>query len=302
MQVNLQLTITNVKLLALLSNILNNYNVINVDGKVLPVMGKQSPNGDYLLLSQSWNMEFCCNHFSKAECTKDLEPVLGLHGLWPQYVKVNQSSPISFPEFCDGSEVLGPDYDYSACTGNHKTDAKYCEGGSTGFPCADILPGIIAPGYCGKNSVADKLFYLANHEYPKHGVCMGLTPTEYFNATLKTMKKLPHAKVANKGLLHGTPQYLHDNAGKCVNLSTLKNEFEKQVGVKDSVQVVCNADCYLTSVITCWEKDAINKGNSYVPGLAKACEETKTDPCGHCKTGIKLRIGYEKGKCQDITC
>ena len=63
-----------------------------------------APAGDWVQFAQSWSMGFCCNghtYRQTAECNRSLKPVLGVHGLWPNYLNGG------YPQFCDASKALG---------------------------------------------------------------------------------------------------------------------------------------------------------------------------------------------------
>jgi ribonuclease T2 len=196
------------------------------------------------VLSLTWAPSFCCSHRDKQECAQLAGSFaathLTLHGLWPNYnddEAKGQRHP--WPEFCG---------DFARCDRSHD---QSCE------PDPSTIPDemrVLGPGY-----VADHDF-LADHEWPKHGSCTGLSPAEYFHAALATMKALPG---------EGTPDALRDAIGQDLARSDLSRAFGVPL---EAVLLGCDAQCGLTQISFCFAHDAHG-----LPTTPTACPANTTD-------------------------
>ncbi len=178
-------------------------------------------------LAQTWGNGFCSGaSCDKQEC-KSLpgsygETHLILHGLWPNYNVASEHSDYAYPQYCGtyaNCESLSAP---SSCLPdmsnlNYQDFAKY------------------GPGY-----VMDDNF-LANHEWPKHGSCTGLSQKDFFAAMLALEEKL-EIKAG------------HVWAGK-VGSSVSLSDVYSAYGGKEWVSLSCT-DRKLQQVLTCWDKDA----------------------------------------------
>ena len=196
--------------------------------------GKRADYALYLL-ALSWAPNFCCSneHKSKEQC-KTLDGSfaanhLTIHGLWPNYndkqtAEHHQDGDrLNWPQFCapyDTCEKQGP---------------------VTCYPKTESIPADMntyGPGF-----VTDH-YFLANHEWPKHGSCTGLGSRTYFSESIKALLALPGDK--------GTPKVLADNIGKKVTANDLRVALEHP----ESVVLSCDKDCNLSQVGICLESDA----------------------------------------------
>eukprot|EP00122_Pirum_gemmata_P005462 Pgem_evm1s4973 len=262
--------------------------------------GLPAPQGDVLVLAQSYEMYYCCKDTNYVECTENSQPVNTLHGLWPDYTNFS-----SYPSYCDDTGFYAGGENYYPCSNNSAGDIRYygandyCIGGTSGFDCIDTLPSTWAAGYCGTDNITADEYYLANYEYPKHGSCTGLTPTDYFAQIKQTISKLPSYTSADGTEYLGTPAYVFENAGKCIDYDILLNEYESYTNVSGSVRLICDDDCNFIGLYTCFTQD-YNADGSHIVGSPTDCLEVGS--CSTCGSGIKLYNGWEKGTCQSITC
>lgn len=179
------------------------------------------------VLALSWAPSFCCGHPDKEECAGLPAAFAGthltLHGLWPNYTDAEAKGRDTYPQFC-GS--------YQHCKRSH--DAS-CE------PDPSTIPEemkVLGPGYIGDHD------FLAAHEWPKHGSCTGLSPAEFFRASLGAMKALPG---------EGTPDAVRGAIAGDLALPDL----EKAFGIpSESVLLGCDSKCRLSQVSFCLAHDA----------------------------------------------
>ncbi len=179
------------------------------------------------VLALSWAPSFCCGHPDKEEC-RGLDGSfaathLTLHGLWPNYTDDEATANhAAYPEFCGT---------FRHCKEHHD---RSCEPEVAAIP-EDMRT--LGPGYVGDHD------FLADHEWPKHGSCTGLSPAVYFRAAL------------------GAMQAVHDDAlrgsiGSDIALADLQGAF----GVPaESVLLSCDAGCRLAQVSICLAHDADNR-------------------------------------------
>ncbi|MBZ4334114.1 MULTISPECIES: hypothetical protein [unclassified Corallococcus] len=188
-----------------------------------------TPRFGTYLLALTWAPTFCRTHPDKEEC-EHLEGTFGathltIHGLWPQFNDEEaQQLHCTYPAFCGGM---------CECQGS---DAP-----ARCFPDPATLPqamGTYGPGFVTDN------YFLANHEWPKHGSCTGMDARSYFQSTIDALQSLPGDQ--------GTPAALANNIGGSVALENLRAAF----GQSDSVAFACDADCNLTEVGVCFSVDA----------------------------------------------
>lgn len=208
-----------------------------------PAPAGDAPSFGLYVLALSWAPSFCCSHANKEECSalpgSFAATHLTLHGLWPNYLDAEQKGRATYPQFC------GP---YTHCQKAH--DAT-CEPDPAAIP-AEMQK--LAPGYLGDG------YFLADHEWPKHGSCTGLDAATYFKAALGAMKQRPGEA--------GTPAVLRAAVGKEIALTDLQGAFGMPAS---SVLVSCDAECRLSQVSFCLAHDA--KG---MPTTPIACPENTT--------------------------
>lgn len=202
-----------------------------------------SPFGLYVL-ALSWAPNFCCGHSGKEQCTGLPDTFaathLTLHGLWPNYTDAeSKAKHAAYPQFCG---------DYKRCKSGRD---KSCEPSPSTIP-AEMKK--LGPGYVGDN------YFLADHEWPKHGSCTGLDAATYFKAALDAMKARPGDE--------GTPEALRAAIGKTISRTDLQNSFGAP---PSSVLLSCDAQCRLTQVGICLAHD--NKG---LPTTATECPANTT--------------------------
>ncbi|NOK23593.1 ribonuclease T2 family protein, partial [Corallococcus carmarthensis] len=183
--------------------------------------------GSYLL-ALTWAPTFCRTHPDKEEC-EHLEDTFGathltLHGLWPQFNDEEaRELNCTYPAFCGG-----------LC------ECKNSDAPSRCFPDPATIPpamGTYGPGFVTDN------FFLANHEWPKHGSCTGMDARTYFQSNIDALLSLPGDQ--------GTPAALRDNVGGSVKLEDLRASF----GQGDSVAFACDPGCNLMEVGICFAVD-----------------------------------------------
>ena len=183
------------------------------------------------LIALSWAPNFCLTHPDKQQCKGIANDFAGshltIHGLWPNYTDEEAPSGATYPQYCGK---------YSAC--NKKGAPDWCYPDDSAIPVEMAQYG---PGYVSDN------YFLANHEWPKHGSCSGLEPRAYFQDAINTLLSLP-----GDG---GTPDALHSAIGGSIALDALKNAF----GQPDSVLLSCDKGCNLSQVSVCFAQDG--KGN-----------------------------------------
>jgi ribonuclease T2 len=101
------------------------------------------------------------------------------------------------------------------------------------------------PGYVTDN------YFLANHEWPKHGSCTGLDAGGYFSKSIEALLALPGDE--------GTPALLREHVGGKVALSDLRTAF----GPSENVVLSCDPRCNLAEVGVCFGVDG--QGNPTAP-------------------------------------
>ncbi|WP_223634996.1 hypothetical protein [Corallococcus sp. EGB] len=187
-----------------------------------------TPRFDTYVLALTWAPTFCRSHPDKEEC-EHLEGTFGathltLHGLWPQF-NDEQARQLhcTYPAYCGG-----------LCECQDSDAPPGC------FPDPAAIPhamGTYGPGFVTDN------FFLANHEWPKHGSCTGMDARNYFQSTLDALLSLPGER--------GTPAAIGGNVGGSVALEELRASF----GRDDGVVFSCDPDCNLTAVGVCLSVD-----------------------------------------------
>jgi ribonuclease T2 len=197
-----------------------------------------APSFGLYLLALSWAPNFCLGHPDKEECQNLAGTFasnhLTLHGLWPQYNDAQaQQRGCTYPAFCG-----------QACACQRSGAPEQC------FPNPSDLPVNIStygPGYVGDN------YFLANHEWPKHGSCTGLDARTYFAEAVQALLALPGDQ--------GTPAALANNVGGRVAVSELRSAF----GASNSVVLGCDNSCNLTDVGVCLGADGLGHVTTPVP-------------------------------------
>ncbi|MHA7632516.1 ribonuclease T2 family protein [Corallococcus sp. M7] len=183
--------------------------------------------GSYLL-ALTWAPTFCRTHPDKEEC-EHLEDHFGathltIHGLWPQFTDAEaQENNCTYPAYCGG---------LCECQGSNAP--------SKCFPDPATIPpamGTYGPGFVTDN------FFLANHEWPKHGSCTGMDARSYFQSNIDALLSLPGTE--------GTPAAITNNIGGSVALDNLRAAF----GQSDSVAFACDPKCNLLEVGVCFAVD-----------------------------------------------
>lgn len=225
--------------------------------------GRPGEKAQYSLymLALSWAPNFCATHQQKEQCTSMpgtfAAKHLTIHGLWPNYSdKEAVGQPHPWPEFCSP---------YDACS---KETPALCN------PPAGTVPADMktyGPGY-----VTDEDF-LANHEWPKHGSCTGLTAKAYFSQAINALWALPGD--------HGTPKKLADAIGKKIKATALRAAFEHP----ESVVLSCDAKCNLSQVGIC-----LASGADGLPNGRTACPKNVTN--SSYDNGC-----FIKNRCKDIS-
>ncbi|RKG58598.1 hypothetical protein D7X30_13390 [Corallococcus sp. AB011P] len=187
-----------------------------------------TPRFGTYLLALTWAPTFCRTHPDKEECG-DLEESFGathltIHGLWPQFNDEEaRELNCTYPAYCGG---------LCECQGSNAP--------SKCFPDPATIPpamGTYGPGFVTDN------FFLANHEWPKHGSCTGMDTRTYFQSTIDALLSLPGDQ--------GTPAAITDNVGGSVALENLRAAF----GQGDSVAFSCDPNCNLMEVGVCFSVD-----------------------------------------------
>lgn len=202
------------------------------------------PRFSVYLLALTWGPNFCLAHPDKEECHQLVGSFaadhLTLHGLWPQFNDAeSRQQGCTYPAFCG---------DFCACQGQNAPER--C------FPDPAVIPERMAtygPGYVTDN------YFLANHEWPKHGSCTGLDAGTYFSKAIEALLSLPGDQ--------GTPALLGQHVGGKVSLSDLRTVF----GPSESVVLSCDTHCNLSEVGICFGVDA--QGN---PAAQTACPQNTT--------------------------
>jgi ribonuclease T2 len=195
------------------------------------------------VLALSWAPEFCAGHPDKEECS----PLSGfasthltVHGLWPNYDDgQGADTGCAYPQYCD---------DAAACAGRNPPDS--CSVDPAAIP-ADMSK--YGPGYTGDGD------FLANHEWPKHGSCSGLSASEYFASAIAALESL--------GGDEGTPAALTSAIGRSITPAALKGAFSRP----ESVLLSCDPGCTLSQVSICLAHDAAGK-----PTAPVACPDNVT--------------------------
>lgn len=214
------------------------------------------------VLAQSWSPEFCrtqCDRGSKSNCRTTAGSYaashLSLHGLWPNFA--DTSSGYSYPQYCNG----GPAGDFEVCASS--SGASQCQVNTSTLKYFDTPDKWqkYAPGYGGDDH------FLANHEWPKHGSCVGEGVPDaktFFLHSLSLDKQIAEGPVMD---------LLIDSIGSTVSASALL----EALGGASSSRLTCDHGCILSGVYTCWGTVS-NTDKS--PGQRKACPSTAVDTCG----------------------
>ncbi|RKH65877.1 hypothetical protein D7V93_05285 [Corallococcus llansteffanensis] len=197
-----------------------------------------TPRFGAYLLALTWAPNFCPGHPDKEQCEQLAGSFaathLTLHGLWPQFNDAEaEQQKCMYPAFCGG-----------LCECRSSAAPARC------FPDPATIPedmGKYGPGYVTDN------FFLANHEWPKHGSCTGMDSRTYFTSTIEALKSLPGDE--------GTPAVLRDNIGKGVALEELISAFD----VRGSVAFRCDERCNLAEVGACFGVGAQGKPTTRIP-------------------------------------
>lgn len=202
-----------------------------------------TPFGLYLL-ALSWSPNFCCGHENKQECStltgSFAATHLTLHGLWPNYTDAESKvARVAYPQFCG---------DFKRCK-NARDGSCAPDPATIPAEMSKLGPGYVTDGY-----------FLAVHEWPKHGSCTGLDAATYFRAGIDAMKRLPGDE--------GTPAPLRAAVGKSISVAELQGAFG---GPPSSVLLGCDRKCRLSQVSVCLGHDA--KG---LPTTPVACPSNTT--------------------------
>ena len=240
----------------------------------VPTDSPKNPAFGLYVLALSWSPNFCCSHSKTDQCDAMAGSFaathLTLHGLWPNYNDEQEKQfHAAYPQFCG---------DFKRCKNSRD---RSCSPDPSSIP-ADMKK--LGPGYVGDN------YFLANHEWPKHGSCSGLDAKQYFQAAVDSMKKRPN---------EGTPDALRNAVGKSISLTELQNSF----GIPaTSVMLSCDSNCRLEQVELCLGRD--EKGNPTdpvpCPSNAKSsqynngcvlqkCEQVSVQAAGECSIDGRKR-------------
>jgi ribonuclease T2 len=213
------------------------------------------------MLALTWAPNFCLTHSEKQQCQtmpgSFAADHLTIHGLWPNYndkEAAQQGHP--YPDFCPP---------YNVCK---KEEPEMCLPDHASIPPKMKTYG---PGY-----VTDK-YFLADHEWPKHGSCTGLTSQVYFQEAVDTLLALPGDQ--------GTPAKLAGTIGKTIKATDLRDSFEHP----ESVVLSCDDKCNLSQVGIC-----LANGSDGQPKGRIACPKNVTT--------AKYDNGcFVKNRCKNIT-
>jgi ribonuclease T2 len=221
----------------------------------------QAAKFNLYMLALTWAPNFCVSHGGKEQCKtmpgSFAADHLTIHGLWPNYSdKEAAQHGTAYPDFCSP---------YNACS---KQDSAMCSPDPTSIP-ADMK--IYGPGYITDN------YFLANHEWPKHGSCTGLTADAYFSQAIKALLALPGDR--------GTPTKLTSAIGKKIKATDLRAAFEHP----ESVVLSCDSKCNLSQVGIC-----IANGTDGLPKDRIACPKDVTS--AEYDNGC-----FVKNRCKSIT-
>jgi ribonuclease I len=194
------------------------------------------------MLALTWAPNFCATHKDKEQCKSMpgsfAADHLTIHGLWPNYNDQEAvGHPHAWPDFCSP---------YNACS---TESPAMCNPDPASIPSDMKTYG---PGYLTDSD------FLANHEWPKHGSCTGLTADVYFSEAIKSLLALPGDR--------GTPQKLTSNLGKKIKATELRAAFEHP----ESVVLSCDAKCNLSQVGIC----LANGANA--DACCQVCPESRT--------------------------
>ncbi|WP_199741833.1 MULTISPECIES: ribonuclease T2 family protein, partial [Corallococcus] len=212
-----------------------------------------TPRFGAYLLALTWAPNFCPGHPDKEQCAQLAGSFaanhLTIHGLWPQFNDEEaKQQRCTYPAFCGGlCECQGPNAP-SRC-----------------FPDPSTIPdtmGTYGPGYVTDN------FFLANHEWPKHGSCTGMDARSYFTSSIDALLSLPGDQ--------GTPELLRDNVGRGVPLSDLRSAF----GAVDSVVLRCDSRCNLAEVGVCFGVGDQGKPTPRIPCPRNVTDSTSNSCVG----------------------
>eukprot|EP00122_Pirum_gemmata_P014509 Pgem_evm1s13526 len=116
------------------------------------------------------------------------------------------------------------------------------------------------------------------------------------------MKTLPSHLNSKNQIIYGTPDYIKNNVGKCIDANTLINIFESNTNVSGSVTLSCDENCYLQELNTCYGTKIDNKTGARLVGIPIVCTYVPTS-CSSCSS-IKLYDYKSKnidGTCTEVT-
>lgn len=216
---------------------------------------------DYLLFDQVWIPQLCeawseghdptLSHLEGSKCQDEYvnQPLLSIHGLWPNYVG-GFPQCCSYPSDPNGIQALTDDFINSPIWSN-LTKVWFDP-----IQLADSCTG---------------LCYLNNHEWEKHGSCYSPNnPEEYFSAGL-TLYGLVSSQTEQISLWQGSYHTLDD----------FLNLFDKSVNVvcdpNDSSIEHTEGSSIFLEFQTCWNK----LGDSFVQVDCPAATASQfTVPCG----------------------
>ena len=238
-----------------------------------------TPRFGAYLLALTWAPNFCPGHPDKEQCEK-LPGSFGathltLHGLWPQFNDAEaEQQQCTYPAYCGG-----------LCECRSGAAPAKC------FPDPATIPdtmGTYGPGFVTDN------FFLANHEWTKHGSCTGMDSRSYFSSTIEALLSLPGDQ--------GTPALLTDNVGKSVALDALRSAFQES----GSVVFRCDDRCNLAEVGVCFGVGAQGKPTTRIPcprnvtdSSSNSCMGSGSQP--RCPT-VKVQAVKDDGPTPPATC
>ena len=210
---------------------------------------------DSYAFAQVWANSYCNSHCTDEQCTNKSgtyqEQNLTIHGLWPQYNDASAHGGFGYPQFCGN---------FSVC------NVPFASMPATCLPAKSSLNfeqfEIYEPGYTSGN------YFLADHEWPKHGSCSGLSQASYFNQALSLEKQLE---------LDASKVWA-GQSGKSVSLATVVAAY----GGANMVSLTCYKGA-LQQVLTCWGKDALGNPSTRTP-----CPSTVSP--SNCPAAISLPL------------
>lgn len=190
-----------------------------------------------------------------ASKTPTVPPFTGSYQGWPQYCNVWGNGPNGFTNYaqchvsgglCPWANATDPTFgqaDYERCIRvmNKTLPAGLCQVPASTFDALYKDMVKFAPGYlAGLRDFAD-------HEYFKHGSCIGgylsYNITAYFDVAIKLTKTL---------VAPGTPAYeiIHKYAGRNITRAALEVALDKKAAP------TCKKDCKLDEIWYCFGRDA----------------------------------------------